>query len=336
MARLDDLLDSYVPRVVGLLVQDYHSHRLVFMIDDTNRGWLFDLRDQKTWYGFKHPTTHFLHYGNQLCLDASGHTVVHLMAYFSAKSSRAHLHTYSIQRGGLHVAVVSHDAGVGKCHNFLWVHSAEETGVLLDANHSFLRQLNRSNQQFILGPIAPNLPNTLPLNGQGKQVPLGIAAHMLAATLTRNPDGDNILDCFLAHSTETFNLSRGTHHSLRRPERLNPAVAFDAMEERLYLIGGQVWVQARGSNRCGDGKWQGLTNVDRFDFRTRTWTSLCPLSIPRRGGAATFAEGFVFIFGGTDWHTRSIERYDPKADQWEILPTELPCDRVEDCVALWR
>lgn len=55
-----------------------------------------------------------------------------------------------------------------------------------------------------------------------------------------------------------------------------------------------------------------------FDPNTNKWTNIANMTIRRSGVACVGFNGFVYVMGGFDGHTRlnSCERYDPSNDEW--------------------
>lgn len=88
-----------------------------------------------------------------------------------------------------------------------------------------------------------------------------------------------------------------------------------AMGDHIYVVGG-----------CSaDG--EDLSSVERFDLENKAWECLPSMHAGRDELAAAAADGHVFAIGGSClvWPVRhvidAVERFDPAAHAWEVLPS---------------
>jgi hypothetical protein len=105
--------------------------------------------------------------------------------------------------------------------------------------------------------------------------------------------------------------------------RLSPAST--DLHGRIYVAGG---LEA-GGDRSDERFRHGITNLERYDPATDTWTTLAPLPFPRSGFAAGMMNNKVCVFGGglkTNVDVRTWPEtwcYDPAADAWDFGPLML-------------
>jgi N-acetylneuraminic acid mutarotase len=105
--------------------------------------------------------------------------------------------------------------------------------------------------------------------------------------------------------------------------RLSPAST--VLHGHIYVAGG---LDARG-DRSDETFRHGITNLERYDPATNSWTTLAPLPFPRRRFAAGMMNDKICVFGGglsTNVDTRSWPEtwcYDPAADAWDFGPLML-------------
>lgn len=86
------------------------------------------------------------------------------------------------------------------------------------------------------------------------------------------------------------------------------------LNNRLYVAGG------RDGSACH-------RTVESFDPNTNRWSKRAPMNICRGGVGVTVANGYLYALGGHDCpasnpsvsRTDTVERYDPKADKWEMV-----------------
>jgi len=98
------------------------------------------------------------------------------------------------------------------------------------------------------------------------------------------------------------------------------------LEDRIILVGG-IWTEGPYTSR----------NVVQFNLADRTATSIAPLEVGRAHPEAVVHGDFVYVFGGRiDYSANNlpescadtIERYDAKADSWQLLTVRMPLPRM--------
>jgi Kelch motif protein len=101
---------------------------------------------------------------------------------------------------------------------------------------------------------------------------------------------------------------------------LGVAVVGDA----IYAIGGRT---ATGGP-CTGGP---LSDVERYDIASDTWTTVAPLPSPRSDLAASVVGGKVYVFGGCRTQAsilHDVDVYDPVTDTWDTSPADMPTARA--------
>ncbi|XP_077989300.1 kelch-like protein 26 [Glandiceps talaboti] len=87
-----------------------------------------------------------------------------------------------------------------------------------------------------------------------------------------------------------------------------------SMGTKLYLIGGAT-IDKSGNLQC-------VSNVDRYDTTTDTWTRLTSMLVPRAEAACTVHDGKIYILGGYSWDSNSwldsTECYDVQSNEWAV------------------
>jgi hypothetical protein len=123
--------------------------------------------------------------------------------------------------------------------------------------------------------------------------------------------GGQNLDYKALCETENFDCLRGEWlrgADLNVPRR-NCASA--QLDNRIYAIGGF------------DGS-QILNSVEAFDPRMKSWMPLEPMATPRSSAASTTIGGRIWTCGGTSGQRlRTVERYDPRANRWEQVRSDM-------------
>lgn len=123
--------------------------------------------------------------------------------------------------------------------------------------------------------------------------------------------GGQNLDYKALCETENFDCLRGEWMrgaDLNVPRRNCAAAQVDG---RIYALGGF------------DGS-QILNSVEAFDPRMKSWMPLEPMTTPRSSAAATTFNGQIWVNGGTSGQRlRTAERYDPRANRWEQVRSDM-------------
>ncbi|MBS1716809.1 MAG: hypothetical protein JSS72_03655 [Armatimonadetes bacterium] len=87
------------------------------------------------------------------------------------------------------------------------------------------------------------------------------------------------------------------------------------LDNAVYVAGGFTW--------GGDAQ----TTVDRFDLKTRAWSEVAPLNIPRSRLGLTALDGKLYAISGMNsvpngrksLNTPTIEEYDPARNRWQVV-----------------
>lgn len=61
--------------------------------------------------------------------------------------------------------------------------------------------------------------------------------------------------------------------------------------------------------------------AQRFNFKTRTWSSIQPMTIPRQGQCSAVLDGKIYTAGGSP--KSAAEYFDTKTGRWNLLPSTL-------------
>jgi len=118
-------------------------------------------------------------------------------------------------------------------------------------------------------------------------------------------------------------LMEDAHGSLHRPPLLNALwrhvasfLRFPGPLQMIYLIGGR--------QQNVDGREDCLDTVEAFDWWSRDWVQLPPMSSARVGAAATVLGNCVVVAGGYSERAthplNTVEAFDPVAGSWRTLP----------------
>ncbi len=90
------------------------------------------------------------------------------------------------------------------------------------------------------------------------------------------------------------------------------AMGFAAQGDRLYAAGGARSDEAR------------LKRLDVYDISAQRWLRRAPMAIGRNHAGATFSDGILYVTGGRPGPIhggrRTVEAYDPAADEWSAIP----------------
>lgn len=97
------------------------------------------------------------------------------------------------------------------------------------------------------------------------------------------------------------------------------ACAAAGMDGSVYVVGGR-----------GPPNFQVFDVAERFDPAVRRWERVPSMRTPRDGGAATMADGLLYVCGGYQelvgldnplgMNINRVERFSPASGQWEELP----------------
>jgi kelch-like protein 18 len=70
-----------------------------------------------------------------------------------------------------------------------------------------------------------------------------------------------------------------------------------------------------------------LNTVEYYDPSKNSWSSVCPLSVPRTIAGSSSIGGSIYVVGGYDGkeYLNSVESYDVEMDRW------LPCPSMHVC-----
>lgn len=83
------------------------------------------------------------------------------------------------------------------------------------------------------------------------------------------------------------------------------------LDGRVYAIGGF------DGNRI-------INSVEAYDNRLRSWMSIEPLPVQRSSASACAQGGKIYVLGGTSGtRLKTIDCFDPRANRWESLKTEM-------------
>ena len=117
------------------------------------------------------------------------------------------------------------------------------------------------------------------------------------------------------------------------PQILGPRpldyVAVTELNGMLYLIGGIH--SALGGERSDVAD---VSLVQRYVPYKDSWEMIAPLSQARHLGVAASIQGYIFVFGGTQFgefqeqrHVRTVECFDPETGRWKVLnPMPVPLE----------
>ncbi|MCW2722476.1 serine/threonine-protein kinase, partial [Pseudonocardia sp.] len=144
------------------------------------------------------------------------------------------------------------------------------------------------------------------------ELPPMLSPHVAAGAVVI---GDQIVvsggqaDGELVPTTEVFDGTRWT----RAPDLPTP-------REHLGMATDGTYAYVAGGRELSSDK--NSAALERFDPKTRTWTSLAPLPAARGSIGATYADGRIVVAGGEEPATvdDSVEAYDIKSDTWSQLP----------------
>ncbi|EAN33725.1 Kelch motif family protein [Theileria parva strain Muguga] len=96
--------------------------------------------------------------------------------------------------------------------------------------------------------------------------------------------------------------------SLKQPRRNNAGAALD---DRLFCVGG----------------FDGMTildSVESYDMRMKNWIPVASLNMPRSSAMVTHQNGSLYAIGGTTGERlKSVERYDVRKNEWELISNGL-------------
>ncbi|BAM38962.1 uncharacterized protein TOT_010000427 [Theileria orientalis strain Shintoku] len=91
---------------------------------------------------------------------------------------------------------------------------------------------------------------------------------------------------------------------LKHPRRNNAGMT---LEERIFCVGG-----FDGMNI--------LDSVETYDMRMKNWIPVAPLKVPRSSAMVTHQNGSLYAIGGTNGERlKSVERYDVRKNEWELI-----------------
>lgn len=126
-----------------------------------------------------------------------------------------------------------------------------------------------------------------------------------------------------------YNVAEGRWQSL--PPRPRPAHGFSLFEHQgyIYALGGFCYSAEHKP------AWRSLSEIDRYDPKTRTWTTVGQLPRRRSSYAAAQLDGKFYLFGGWDSTPTSpgnkeglfhpeIDVFDANTQRSITLPTRLP------------
>ncbi|AFZ80049.1 kelch repeat domain containing protein [Theileria equi strain WA] len=123
--------------------------------------------------------------------------------------------------------------------------------------------------------------------------------------------GGQNLDYKALCDVEMYDRLRDSWHaaaSLKQPRRNNGGISF---ENRLFCVGG-----FDGMNI--------LDSVESYDVRMKNWIPMATLKVPRSSAMVTHQNGSIYAIGGTNGERlKSVERYDLRKNEWELITNGL-------------
>ena len=97
------------------------------------------------------------------------------------------------------------------------------------------------------------------------------------------------------------------------PTPVNHSMAA-ALEGKLYVVGGQE----KAGGKANKAQFQDLVQI--YDIASKTWSEGSRMPTKRSGGGAAVIKGKIYVTGGRPPHGHDFAVYNPKADQWTLLP----------------
>ncbi len=102
--------------------------------------------------------------------------------------------------------------------------------------------------------------------------------------------------------------ANNTWTRLRDMPDIRDVAAMAAFDGKIYVFGGLITNLLDGAPE--DNNW-------RYDPETNEWTVLTPMPVGRAAGGAAVIGDYIYVAGGTS--QRSISRYSPAEDNWELI-----------------
>lgn len=141
--------------------------------------------------------------------------------------------------------------------------------------------------------------------------------------------------CFFGGDTES--LCAGTHLIVTGQEDKSIALWRYELETSKWFKGpamitprilfasatcGTVVFVAGGFNN-GNGTWEVVNKVEKYNSETKTWTLLQGMHKRRKFCSGCYLRGKFYVLGGRDENDKNLtcgERYDEGTDSWELIP----------------
>ncbi|XP_077293231.1 kelch-like protein 24 [Arctopsyche grandis] len=114
-------------------------------------------------------------------------------------------------------------------------------------------------------------------------------------------------------SVETFNTKTNKWKTLSPMKTATSSLSAVVVDDYIYCIGGR------------DDDSYHLSNVERYDPRSDTWTSMSDSLVKDFGFKAVCYNGKIICFGG--FISNAVQEYDPANDQWKIIG-KMPKQRI--------